>query len=107
MGDISADPALSGPWTAYRTWSSTSIYHQSEIDRLTQGSLWLGIAGAILATLGQQLAPRAPAEGTLLFFRHRRDQCLAFIQRCEDTMASENGAWVGLWRSEPLAKGES
>lgn len=24
----------------------------------------------------------------------------AFIQRCEDTMASENGAWVGLWTTK-------
>ena len=58
MANAPSDPALNGPWTAYRTWSCTSVYHKNIIDRLTQQSLWLGIAGAILATLGQQLAPR-------------------------------------------------
>jgi hypothetical protein len=65
MITVSPDPALSGPWTAYRTWSCTSRYYKRILDRLTQQSLWLAIAGAILATLGQQLAPWAAKEGLL------------------------------------------
>jgi hypothetical protein len=50
-----SDPTLSGPWTAYRTWACTSRYQKAIIDRDTQKSLWLAIAGPILATLGYQL----------------------------------------------------
>src|SRR5215469_4884927 len=62
-----SDPTLSGPWTAYRTWACTSRYQKAIMDRDTQRSLWLGIAGAALATLGQQLAPLAPKEGMLVW----------------------------------------
>lgn len=61
------DPALSGPWTAYRTWACTSRYLKAIIDRDTQKSLRLAIVGAILATLGQQLAPLVPKQGLLVW----------------------------------------
>jgi hypothetical protein len=62
-----SDSTLNGPWTAYRTWACTSKYQKSVMDRDTQKSLWLAIAGAILATIGQQLAPLAPKEGILVW----------------------------------------
>jgi hypothetical protein len=37
------------------------------MDRDTRRSLWLGIAGAALATLGQQLTPLAPKEGLVVW----------------------------------------
>jgi hypothetical protein len=61
------DPTLSGPWTAYRAWACTSRYQKAIMDRDTQRSLWFGIAGAALATLGQQLVPLAPKEGVLVW----------------------------------------
>ena len=61
------DSPLTGPWKAYRTWACTSAYHKGIIDSLTTRSLWLGIAGAVLATLGQQLSPHAPQSGMLVW----------------------------------------
>ena len=60
-----ADPSLSGPWAAYRTWAATARYHKNAIDFWNVWSLRLAIAGAILATLGQQIMPFAPNEGNL------------------------------------------
>jgi hypothetical protein len=60
-----ADPSLSGPWSAYRTWAITARYHKNAIDFWNVWSLRLAIAGAILATLGQQIMPFAPKEGNL------------------------------------------
>ena len=51
--NVSSDPALRAPWTAYRTWACTAVFHKQAIDRLTLWSLRLGIAGAIIATLAQ------------------------------------------------------
>jgi hypothetical protein len=60
-----ADSSLSGPWSAYRTWAATARYHKNAIDFWNLWSLRLAIAGAILATLGQQIMPFAPKEGNL------------------------------------------
>jgi hypothetical protein len=60
-----ADTSLSGPWSAYRTWAATAHYHKNAIDFWNVWSLGLAIAGAILATLGQQIMPFAPKEGNL------------------------------------------
>ena len=54
-----SDTALTGLWAAYRTWAATARYHKDAIDRLTLWSLRLGIGGAIVATLGQQIGPLA------------------------------------------------
>ncbi|HSF59632.1 MAG TPA: DUF4231 domain-containing protein, partial [Candidatus Binatia bacterium] len=61
----SADPSLSGPWAAYRTWAATARYHKSAIDFWNSWSLRLAVSGAILAALGQQLMLFAPEEGSL------------------------------------------
>jgi hypothetical protein len=47
----------------YRTWAATARYHKNAIDLLSMWSLLLAIGGAILATLGQQIAPSAPTAG--------------------------------------------
>jgi hypothetical protein len=60
-----ADPALSGPWAAYRTWAATARYHKNAIDFWNSWSLRLAISGAILAALGQQVMLFAPNEGNL------------------------------------------
>jgi hypothetical protein len=43
------------PWSAQRAWAVTAGYHKGIADRLTRWSLGLGIGGAIVATLGQQV----------------------------------------------------
>lgn len=53
--NVPSDPALKGPWTAYRTWACTAVFHKQAIDALTIWSLRLGISGAILATVAQQI----------------------------------------------------
>ena len=58
---IPSDPALDGPWTAYRTWAATARYHKDAIDILTRWSLRLAIGGAVVATLGEQIGPVVPA----------------------------------------------
>jgi hypothetical protein len=60
-----ADPALSGPWAAYRIWAATARYHKNAIDFWNSWSLRLAISGAILAALGQQVMLFAPNEGNL------------------------------------------
>ena len=60
---VPSDPALTGPWENYRTWAATANYHKNALDLLSTWSLLLAIAGAILATLGQQIAPMAPEAG--------------------------------------------
>ena len=54
---------LSGAWSAYRTWAATARYHKTAIDFLTRWGLWLALAGALLATIGDQIARFAPKEG--------------------------------------------
>jgi hypothetical protein len=66
MPDPTSDPALNGPWSIYRTWARTAAYEKGKLDWLTRQSLWLAIAGAVVATLGQQLAPGAPKDGAFL-----------------------------------------
>lgn len=63
MASVNVDPALRAPWTAYRTWAATARFHKSELDFWRRWSLLLAIAGAVLATLGQQIAHLAPKEG--------------------------------------------
>lgn len=69
IAEISPNPAndatLTEPWTAYRTWAATARYHKSAIDFWSLWSLRLAIAGAVLATLGQQLMPLAPKDGSV------------------------------------------
>src|SRR5579863_473616 len=67
MANPQPDSGLSGPWRAYRTWACTARYQKAILDRDMQRSLLLAIAGAILATLGQQLNPVAPKEGVLVW----------------------------------------
>jgi len=59
--NLASDPALDGPWTAYRTWAATARYHKEAIDNLTRWSLRLAIGGAIVATVGEQIGPVVPA----------------------------------------------
>jgi SMODS and SLOG-associating 2TM effector domain 1/SMODS and SLOG-associating 2TM effector domain 3 len=54
---------LSGAWTAYRMWAATARHHRNAIDFWNRGGLWLAIAGATLAALGQQLVPMAAVGG--------------------------------------------
>jgi len=66
MGTLStaklpSDPALDGPWAAYRTWAATARYHKDAIDKWTLWSLRLAVGGAIIATLGEQLGTLMPA----------------------------------------------
>ena len=49
------DPALIGPWEAYRMWSCTSRFLKRRLDQLTSWSLGLAIGGSIAATLAEQL----------------------------------------------------
>jgi len=58
---------LSGAWTAYRSWGATARYHKNILDSYSRWGLWLAIAGAILATIGQQLSTIAPKEGTIVY----------------------------------------
>jgi hypothetical protein len=58
---------LSGAWTAYRTWAATARHQRNAIDFWNRGGLWLAIAGATLAALGQQLVPMAAVGGVPVF----------------------------------------
>jgi hypothetical protein len=44
-------------WSFYRQCAATSAYHKKQLELFTKMSLWLGIAGAIIGTLGQVIAP--------------------------------------------------
>ena len=63
MAPVGIDAALRGPWTAYRTWAATARFHKDALDFWRRWSLLLAIAGAVLATLGQQIVHLAPEGG--------------------------------------------
>jgi hypothetical protein len=44
-------------WSFYRKCAATSAYHKKQLALFTKISLWLGIAGAIIATVGQVINP--------------------------------------------------
>lgn len=48
------DKALDIPWHAYRAWAGTARFLKSDLQRWTQRTLWLAIAGAVLAAVGQE-----------------------------------------------------
>jgi len=58
---------LSGAWSAYRTWAATARYHKDAIDFCNRWGLWLAVAGAVLATIGDQIAPHGPQEGAGMY----------------------------------------
>ncbi|MGC2658716.1 MAG: hypothetical protein WA324_12230 [Bryobacteraceae bacterium] len=60
------DAAVTEPWTTYRIWAATARYHKDAIDFWSLWSLRLAIAGAFLATLGQQIMSLAPKDGHLV-----------------------------------------
>lgn len=60
-------PGLNAAWTAYRTWAATARHHKAEIDFWNRWGLRLAVAGAVLAALGEQLAPLAPPGGPLAY----------------------------------------
>jgi SMODS and SLOG-associating 2TM effector domain 1/SMODS and SLOG-associating 2TM effector domain 3 len=43
-------------WSFYRKCAATSAYHKKQVALFTKLSLWLGIAGAAIATIGQVVA---------------------------------------------------
>ncbi len=49
------DPLLNTPWTTYRLWAATARHQRNEIDKLTNRSLWLASAGAVLAAGAEQM----------------------------------------------------
>jgi hypothetical protein len=49
------DPLLNTPWATYRLWACTARYQRKEIDKLTNRSLWLASAGAIVAAGAEQM----------------------------------------------------
>jgi hypothetical protein len=51
---VAYDKALEVPWHAYRTWAGTARFLKSDLHRWTQRTLWLAIAGAVLAAVGQE-----------------------------------------------------
>ena len=60
-------PGLNAAWTAYRTWAATARHHKAEIDFWNRWGLSLAVAGAVLAALGEQLAPLAPPGGPFAY----------------------------------------
>jgi len=53
-------PAITGihaAWSLYRQCAATSAYHKKQLELFTKISLWLGIAGALIGTLGQVINP--------------------------------------------------
>ncbi len=60
MAPAPSHSPLEGAWTAYRTWSQTSVYHKNRMDSLIKWSLWTAIAGACLAGLSPALAAPWP-----------------------------------------------
>ncbi|MEP6716870.1 MAG: DUF4231 domain-containing protein [Terriglobia bacterium] len=52
--DPGYDKALDIPWHAYRTWAGTARYLKAGLSRWTSLTLWLAIAGAVLAAAGQE-----------------------------------------------------
>jgi len=59
MPNIPNDKLLEVPWYAYRTWAATSRFIKADLSRWTRSTLFLAIAGAILAAIGQELASLA------------------------------------------------
>ena len=49
------DKVLDVPWHAYRTWAGTARFLKSDLNRWTRYTLWLAIAGAVLAAAAQEL----------------------------------------------------
>ena len=48
---------INAAWSFYRKCAATSAYHKNQLERFTRVSLWLGIAAAIIGTVGQVVAP--------------------------------------------------
>ena len=42
---------INAAWSLYRQCAATSAFHKSRLETLTKISLWLGIAGAVIATV--------------------------------------------------------
>ena len=61
------DRLLDVPWHSYRIWAGTARFLKDDLSRWTRYTLWLAIAGAVLAAVGQELSkwPR-PAKGASL-----------------------------------------
>jgi SMODS and SLOG-associating 2TM effector domain 1 len=47
---------VNGAWSAYRQCAATSAFYKSQLELFTKVSLWLGIAGAVMGTVGQLLS---------------------------------------------------
>jgi hypothetical protein len=47
---------LEVPWHAYRTWAGTARFLKSDLSRWTRYTLWLAIAGAVLAAAAQEFS---------------------------------------------------
>jgi VIT1/CCC1 family predicted Fe2+/Mn2+ transporter len=54
---------VNGAWSMYRQCAATSAFHKSQLEMFTRISLWLGIAGAVIGTLAQFVAP-SPTSAT-------------------------------------------
>lgn len=52
-----ANPGVNGAWSLYRQCAATSAFHKSQLEAFTRVSLWLGIAGAVIGTVAQYVAP--------------------------------------------------
>jgi len=53
-------PSITGAnaaWGLYRQCAATSAFQKTQMERFTRVSLWLGIAGAVIGTLTQFIAP--------------------------------------------------
>jgi hypothetical protein len=48
---------VNGAWSAYRQCAATAAFYKSQLELFTKASLWLGIAGAVMATVAQLLSP--------------------------------------------------
>lgn len=48
------DKALDVPWHAYRAWAATARFLKGDLNRWTWLTLWLAIAGAVLAAASQE-----------------------------------------------------
>jgi hypothetical protein len=59
MASNTTDPALDAIWSANRTWAETAGYYKRIIDAWGIRTLWLALAGAVLAAVDQQIAPLA------------------------------------------------
>jgi hypothetical protein len=48
---------INAAWSLYRQCAASSAFHKSRLESLTKISLWLGIAGAVIATASSVLPP--------------------------------------------------